>query len=343
MATFRSPFVRKDATRGSRPLDGRLSLAGLLTPSSVLGALPGVISGLTVSGIASTWAYAVSAGHAVTKRSDADGANTPGLDGVTNTPTVAAAPASGSRWDLIWIRQQDVDNADADSSSLLGVTSGAASGTPSKRYDLVPAGALVLAEAQVFTGATGTLHANVVITQVAARVSTRGGIIPVTTQAQLDALAAVASVANPIYVDYTGTLERNSGSGWVVAAAQTDLSSPVALVPAAPWGAPTGAQLPAVVIASGLGVLYGGRVELKSGSVTFTTGVDVLVGNLPSRRPSIVVETPCELHYGTGTPQLARAQIGLGGDLLVRSTTTATMTAGSSSLIVLPPLIWPLA
>lgn len=214
MSVFRGLFVRKDSTRGVQPAEARMALAGLLTPSGYLGALAGVISGLTVSGIASTWAYAVSAGHAVTTRSAADGANMPGLDGTTNTPTVAAAPASGSRYDLIWIKQNDVDSSDSDSSAALGVTQGTASGSPTKPYASVPAGALVLAEAQVAAGATGTLHASVVITPVAPRVAARGGVIPVTTQAQLDALNAVATASIPLLVDHNGVIKRSTGSGW---------------------------------------------------------------------------------------------------------------------------------
>lgn len=215
MATFRSPFTRKDATRGSRPADGRLALAGLLTARSDLGALPGVISGLTVTGVASQWYYAISAGHAVTARSDADGANLPGLDGTTNTPAVSAAPGTGSRWDLIYIRQRDVDSADADSNSVIDVVQGTAGGSPTKPYASVPAGALVLAESQVSAGATGTLHANVVITQVAAKVSTRGGIVSNPTAAQIALLNAAATATNPIWIDDAGVLKRSVGAGFV--------------------------------------------------------------------------------------------------------------------------------
>lgn len=216
MPTFRNPFTRKDATRGSAPVDGRLALAGLVTPAGDLGITPGVISGLTVSGRSSApvWAYSVSGGHAVTTRGATDGASLIGLDGATNTPTVSAAPATGSRWDLIWIRQRDVENGDPDSSCVLDVTSGTPGGSPSKPYGSVPPGALVLAEAQVSAGASSTADPLVTITQVAARVAARGGIAPAGTITRRDLLLAGASASSPVYADVAGAIYRGDGTTW---------------------------------------------------------------------------------------------------------------------------------
>lgn len=216
MPTFRNPFTRKDPTRGSTPVDGRLAMAGLVTPAGDVAVTPGVISGLTVSGrsTAPVWAYSVAGGHAVTTRGATDGASLTGLDGATDTPTVSAAPATGSRWDLVWIRQRDVDNGDPDSDAALGVTSGTASGSPSKPYGSVPAGALVLAEAQVSAGASATSDALVTITQVAARVAARGGIVPAGTTARRDLLAAGASTSSPVYADVAGAIYRGDGVAW---------------------------------------------------------------------------------------------------------------------------------
>lgn len=191
-------------------------MAGLVTQSGDLGVTAGVLSGLTVTGrsTAPTWAYSVSGGHAVTTRGATDGANFPGLDGATDTPAVSAAPATGSRWDLIWIRQRDIENADTDSNAVLGVTSGSSSGTPSKPYGSVPAGALVLAEAQVSAGAANTADPLVVITPVAPRVAARGGIIPVTSTADQTLLSPSASATSPLFTYLNGTLFRHAGSGW---------------------------------------------------------------------------------------------------------------------------------
>lgn len=216
MPTTRGIFVRKDSTRGTGPAEARVALAGLLTPAGDLAATPGVISGAAVTGRSTSplWAYSVSAGHVVTTRGGTDGAVLWGLSGATDTPTVSAAPASGSRWDLIWVRHRDVDNADPDSDAVLGVTSGTASGSPTKPYGSVPAGALVLAEAQVGAGATGTLHANVTITQVAARVGTRGGIISVASAYQQSLITSAGTPTNPIYTDLNGVVYRSTGTAW---------------------------------------------------------------------------------------------------------------------------------
>lgn len=220
MSVTRGLFVRKDATRGTSPVEARVALAGLLTQNGDLGVTPGVLSGGAVSGKTS-WAYSVAAGHFVTTRSATDGAVLLATDGATDTPTVSAAPATGSRWDLIWIRHRDVENADPDSNAVLGVTSGSSSGTPSKPYGSVPAGALVLAEAQVSAGAANTADALVTITGVAPRVAARGGIIPVSSTTQRDLLTAAGSATNPLYVDVAGSVYRGTGSGWTWLAGST--------------------------------------------------------------------------------------------------------------------------
>ncbi len=123
----------------------------------------------------------------------------------------------------------------------------------------------------------------------------------------------------------------------------TLLGSPVALAPTGGWGSPTVYALPAVAIVSGYGQMIGGRIELKTGSVPFSAGVDIAVGAFASRKPALVVESPCTLHFGNATPVPGRATIGLDGTVNVRSSSTATMTAGSSALVILPPLGWPVA
>ncbi|SFK31352.1 hypothetical protein SAMN05216467_2836 [Cellulomonas sp. KH9] len=206
MAGRRGLFVRKDASAGTSPQDARLALAGLVAPAGDLGVTPGVLSGCAVSGT-SGWTYTVSAGHVVLTRGASDGAVLASIDGTTPTPAVAAAPASGSRWDLIWVRQRDVDSGDADSQVQVGVTSGSSSGSPSRPTGSVPAGALVLAEARVSAGATQTSHASVTITPVAARSAARGGIVPAANAASREAVAAAhtPTPSSPLYVHQVDT------------------------------------------------------------------------------------------------------------------------------------------
>lgn len=213
MSAFRGLFVRKDATRGTQPTEARKALAGLLVPSSVSGARQGILaapgSPLLVTGTAS-WQYSVNAGHLASSRSDADGVVLFGNDGTALTPAVAAAPGSGSRWDLIYLRHQDIDAGGGETSAAtVDVISGIAAGSPVKPTP--PAGAVVLAEAQVFSGATSTNHANVTITNVmVTKTVARGGVVPVDNQAQRDALATYPGLV-AVRLD-TGEIERYSGS-----------------------------------------------------------------------------------------------------------------------------------
>ena len=216
----RGLFVRRDSTAGTSPQDARLAIAGMVTPSGPLGVAPGVLSGCAVSGT-SGWTYSVSSGHFVVTRGASDGATVASLDGATGTTAVAAAPASGSRYDLIWVRQRDIDSGDTDSTVVVGVTSGVASGTPARPTGDVPAGALVLAEARVYAGATSTAHANVTITPVAASVAARGGIVTLQSTTEL-ARIGYATTQAQVYADIapSGVLYRSAGAGvWFPVAA----------------------------------------------------------------------------------------------------------------------------
>lgn len=268
MSVTRGLFVRKDSTRGTTPVEARVALAGLLTQSGDLGVTPGVLSGGTVAGKTS-WAYTVAAGHFVTTRSATDGAVLLAVDGATDTPTVSAAPATGSRWDLIWIRHRDVENADPDSNAVLGVTSGTSSGSPSKPYGSVPAGALVLAEAQVSAGAANTADALVTITPVAPRVAARGGIIPVASTTQQNLLTTAGSASNPVYTELAGTLFKSTGSGWVPLTSPLTAMTGPALAGTTP---PAGTSLKKVIVNGTVNSGGAGRVAVAFG-YAFPNGV----------------------------------------------------------------------
>lgn len=243
MSVARGLFVAGvDENDGTTPVEARLALAGLVTQSGDLGVTAGVISGGAVAGrsTAPTWAYTVTAGHFVLTRGATDGAVVIATDGATDTPVVSAAPATGSRWDLIWIRQRDVENADPDSNAVLGVTSGTSSGSPSKPYGSVPAGALVLAEAQVSAGASNTADPLVVITLAAPRVAARGGIIPLSSAADRDRLLIAGSPTAPVYIELGGSTYKSNGTSWravgTVTIAHESLPAKVTSAGGATWG-----------------------------------------------------------------------------------------------------------
>lgn len=199
MALFRGLFVRKDAARGTTPVEARKALAALLAPAGPAAARPGLLSGGNVTGT-NGWAYSVPALAAVLSRGASDGAVVAGNDGALTVGT-DPAPASGSRIDIVWLRHADVDAGDSTSDILVGVAKGGASGTP--QPPAIPAGALELARATVGSGATNTQHANVTIAQTAARTATRGAPVPVPNasvrDAYRDALTAAGQPASPLH------------------------------------------------------------------------------------------------------------------------------------------------
>ncbi|RRJ85897.1 hypothetical protein EG850_10940 [Gulosibacter macacae] len=115
----------------------------------------GIVMGCRVTGSATAMAYVLDSGAdpvsvAVASRGGADGATTFPI--ASGTVTTTAAPASGSRIDLIWARQNDPSKGDADNLVTSGVTQGNAAPTPVA--PALPAGAVELARALVPSGAT---------------------------------------------------------------------------------------------------------------------------------------------------------------------------------------------
>lgn len=152
MALRHGLFVSGASAGVTAPQDGRLALAGLLSG-------PGMLTGGAVTGSTSgpNMKYTIAAGVFVTQRGTlaADGLYIVPNDGAVTVDSGSPAPGSGTRWDLIWVRQLNAYGSDgfgdANSDPVFGVTVGTAGSTPTKPYASVPAGALVLAESNVGT------------------------------------------------------------------------------------------------------------------------------------------------------------------------------------------------
>jgi hypothetical protein len=157
-----------------------------------------------------------------------------------DTVTFDPAPATNSRYDLVYISQADSD-VDASSATTLGVLKGTATASAPKPYGDLPAGGLVLAE--VGPIAVGTTQiTDALITNVAPFAAVRGTPIPVRSQAERDALSEIASAACPITVERldTGTIERNTGAGWVAFATSTTVAALASRVAALEATVPSG-------------------------------------------------------------------------------------------------------
>lgn len=156
----------------------------------------------------------------------------------------------------------------------------------------------------------------------------------------------VPSVSRPILVtraDATAGMEYEytvDGTNWRCFTGST--FSWTNVTPVAGWGAPTAYQLPAFGLAGGFGHVLGGRIELKSGSVVFNAGADVSVVASLAIAPTRTIEMAGHLHNSGTVPILSRVTLLVStGQILVRSSTTFTMAASTSSYVTIPPMSWP--
>jgi hypothetical protein len=178
--------------------DARLAMAGLLalngpTPLDIRAGIlyaPGLPLNVTGNSSTSPWQYVVAAGSYVSTKGNTDGPHVGTNDGVVLVSTTVP-PGSNSRYDLVYVMQQDADatiSPDASTVPLIGVVNGTPGASPA--VPATPAGATVLATALVASSAAGgTSGAGVTINTAVSRYTTlRGAHIPVRNQAERDEL-----------------------------------------------------------------------------------------------------------------------------------------------------------
>lgn len=205
MALWRSKGARKDATRGTAPVEVRKSDALLVAG---VGVLPGSASPL-VTGTAS-FAYQVGKAGFVTSRGESDGVHLFGNDGAVTVSQAddgssLAAPGGGlSRVDIVYVMHPAAgENADTVSQPFVGVAKGLPAAAP--LAPTIPVGALELARNTMTSAATSTASTGNSIAQTAARTAIRSGagvvVGPVASSSQVDAgstLTDVVSVSVPV-------------------------------------------------------------------------------------------------------------------------------------------------
>lgn len=138
-----------DPVQGTQPEDVRQMVAAAYHSY-------GIISGCEVSTSATAMAYTVASGVAVGTRGESYGAVLSRVP--AGTVTTGAAPASGSRIDVVYALQHDSTQGDADGFCVLAVAQGSAGASPAKPS--VPIGGIELAAFVVPTGITTTAGAN---------------------------------------------------------------------------------------------------------------------------------------------------------------------------------------
>lgn len=221
MTANRGLFVRNNGTVGTTPIEGRLVLASMLAENSLGVPRQGLLdqrATVVVSGTANM-SYDVAACTPVLNRASNEGVYMFTLTGTTNV-TTTAAPGTGSRWDLIYVKQSDLDKGDSVNTATVAVLQGTSStGTPTKPTASLPAGAYVLAEALVNTGATATNGAQVTITQVWRYTALRGAPIPVrNTTERGEITPQVFTTVRRLDLG-TSAIETYDGSSWILSGA----------------------------------------------------------------------------------------------------------------------------
>jgi hypothetical protein len=132
----------------------------------------------------------------------------------TTTVNTTAAPGTGSRWDLIYVKQNDPDKGDTDNLPVVGVVNGTSStGTPTVPLGSVPAGGYVLAQARIFSGTTSTNGGANTIAQSWQHTAMRGAPIPFLSQGDRNGVTAFKGLTG-IRLDYGGLLETYNGTIW---------------------------------------------------------------------------------------------------------------------------------
>jgi hypothetical protein len=203
--------------------DARLALAGLLALNGPgpLDVRPGIMyapgSPGLVTGDSSTgpWRYTVAAGTFVTTKGNLDGPHLMANDGNVLVSSIAP-PGSNSRYDLIYVMQDDADatiSPDGTTAPQVAVVNGVASATPG--VPALPAGAIALATALVAsTATTGTSGPGVTIDTTVSRYTTvRGAPIPVRNATERDEITVRDALQ--VYRLDLHMAETYNGTSWL--------------------------------------------------------------------------------------------------------------------------------
>ncbi|WP_422934987.1 hypothetical protein [Sinomonas sp. P47F7] len=202
---------------GTTTVDMRLALAGLYAENAPGVPRSGVLAQAAsqlVTARADGMSFDIAPCQLVISRAANEGVYNPTLTGTSSVPT-AAAPVSGSRWDLVYVLQRDPGKGDADNAPALGVVNGASGATPTKPYASVPAGAYVLAEAQVFSGTTYASQSPNTLAQVWRHTAARGGVVDIRSAAERAEMTSPALGQRIARLDLAGVpLEVWDGTAW---------------------------------------------------------------------------------------------------------------------------------
>lgn len=224
MPANRGLFVRATGTAptkvGTTPLESRLALAALVAEYAPGQPRTGVMTQsidnpAIIGASSSSMVYTVQPCEVVIARAAGDGVYIITVSGTTNLAT-DPAPATGSRWDMIYIKQNDTDKGDANNQPVLDVVKGTAATSPTK--PAIPSGAMLLAEARIYSGTTAASGGSNTLTPLFQWTATRGAPIPVRSLGERQAILPQIG-QSVVRLDCEGWIQTytNSGntvSGW---------------------------------------------------------------------------------------------------------------------------------
>lgn len=217
MTGSRGLFVRQNGGVGTTPVEARRALGALFVqaapdaPRSGLVGAPDVV--VTGTGGMS---YSVVPINPVIHRTTGEGVYDFTFQSTTTVGT-DVAPGTDSRWDLIWVKQNDIEKGDADNLPVLGVTKGTPSSSPSKPTSSLPDGALVLAEARIYAGTLATNAAPNTIAQVFPWTAPQGAPVRVRSAADRNLITTPRIGQQVVRLDRDNHVQTYTGqgaSGW---------------------------------------------------------------------------------------------------------------------------------
>ena len=215
-------------------IDVSLGLAGMVVSDTAGRVRDGVFprtTGALVTGTAGMTVN-VAAFEGVVTRGVSQGAVLVANDGPAAV-TIAAAPATNARIDVVYVRVLDSapPNSDGSAATSLLVVQGTTAAVPVA--PAVPTGGMALAQVRVASGQTST--AAMTITQVFRYTAAAGGVVPVRDAADLGGYVA-SNGMRAFRLDVNREFVR-AGDAWHAIAGRTRFRNDGAIV--ASWGSPT--------------------------------------------------------------------------------------------------------
>lgn len=186
-------------TAATTSLDGRTMLQALIVKNVNDSPRPGLLYG-AVNPVAATSSMSVTISDQsvfVLARGGGDGANIIQNVGAA-TVTLNAAPSSNSRYDVIYVKHNDTEKGDANSTPVFDKVTGTAAASPT--VPAVPAGAIQLATILIPAGVTATNASGVVITNTVLGTALYGSPIRYRSVAEMRADAANVIDGTQAYV-----------------------------------------------------------------------------------------------------------------------------------------------